>query len=53
MAIKNSVSIDFDPPSSIVDSVLDCRLPGVDKEMPQSQTAEQRWHYEEETQKHN
>ena len=30
MAIKNTVSIDFDPRSSIVD-VFDCRLPGVKK----------------------
>ena len=31
MAIKNTVSIDFDPRSSIVDSVFDCRLHGVRK----------------------
>ena len=29
MAIKNTVSIDFDPCLSIVDNVFDCRLPGV------------------------
>ena len=29
MAIKNTVSSDFDPRSSIVKSVFDCRLPGV------------------------
>ena len=29
MAIKNTVSIDFDPRSLIVDNVFDCRLPGV------------------------
>ena len=29
MAIENTVSIDFDPRSSIVDSVFDCRLPDV------------------------
>ena len=32
MEIKNTVSIDFCPRSSIVDSVFDCRLPGVDKQ---------------------
>ena len=30
MAIENTVSIDFDPRSSIVHNVFDCRLPGVD-----------------------
>ena len=29
MAIENTVSIDFDLRLSIVDSVFDCRLPGV------------------------
>ena len=29
MAIENTVSIDFDPRSSIVDSVFDCRLQDV------------------------
>ena len=29
MAIENTVSNDFDPRSSIVKSVFDCRLPGV------------------------
>ena len=29
MAIENTVSSDFDPRSSIVKSVIDCRLPGV------------------------
>ena len=29
MAIKNAVSISFDRDLSIVDSVFDCRLPGV------------------------
>ena len=29
MAIKNTVYIDFDLPTSIVDSVFDCHLPGV------------------------
>ena len=29
MAFENTVSIDFDPRSSIVDSVFDCRLPAV------------------------
>ena len=50
MAIEDTVSINFDPSSSIVDSVLGCCVPGVDKEMPQSQTAEQPWNHEEETQ---
>ena len=31
MAIKNTVSIDFDLRLSIVKSVFDCRLPGVTK----------------------
>ena len=31
MAIENTVSIDFDPRSSIVDYVFDCRLPDVKK----------------------
>ena len=29
MAIENTVSVDFDPRSSIVESVFDCRLPSV------------------------
>ena len=29
MAIENTVSSDFDPPSSIVESVFDCRLSSV------------------------
>ena len=29
MAIENTVSVDFDPRSSIVKSVFDCRLSGV------------------------
>ena len=29
MAIENTISIDFDPRSSIIDSVFDCRLSGV------------------------
>ena len=29
MAIENTVSIDFDPRSYIIDYVFDCRLPGV------------------------
>ena len=40
----------FDPRLSIVDGIFDRRLP---KKMPQSQTAEQPRHHEEETQKHN
>ena len=32
MAIVNTVSIDFDARSSIVDYVFDCRLPGVRKD---------------------
>ena len=31
MAIENTASSDFDPHSSIVKSVFDCRLPGVMK----------------------
>ena len=34
MAIENTVSIDFDPRSSIVEYVFDCRLPGVEGVMP-------------------
>ena len=30
MAIENTISCDFDPRSSIVKSVFDCRLPGVE-----------------------
>ena len=30
MAIENTVSIDFDPRSSIAENVFDCRLPSVD-----------------------
>ena len=33
IAIENTVFSDFDPRSSIVKSVFDCRLPGVVKEV--------------------
>ena len=34
MVIENIASIDFDPRSSIVDRVFDCRLPGVFTGLP-------------------